>query len=273
MDQLREALRQAPPVLEGASWAPTRWSLAYLKKAVPFLKDYTLAGIWHILQRSDIRYRRGRQALHSPDPDYVRKRDEAWAWVKKALEQPGRIVTLYLDELSYYRQPSTACCWWDRSFGSAQPLGRLSHRSNTVGRLVGALDVLSGQVLWRRASKIGVRQLAAFYGQIRAAYPQAEQIYVIQDNWPVHFHPNVEEAARAAGIQMVRLPTYAPWLNPIEKFWRWLRQEVLHMHRWSDQWEELHRRVETFLRRFAEPSPSLLRYVGLRPERITELKI
>ena len=27
-------------------------------------------------------------------------------------------------------------------------------------------------------------------------------------------------------IEPVWLPTYAPWLNPIEKLWRWLRQEV-----------------------------------------------
>jgi hypothetical protein len=33
-------------------------------------------------------------------------------------------------------------------------------------------------------------------------------------------------------LQSVWLPTYAPWLNPIEKLWRWLRQDVLKMHVW-----------------------------------------
>ncbi|MBE2197018.1 MAG: transposase, partial [Anaerolinea sp.] len=26
------------------------------------------------------------------------------------------------------------------------------------------------------------------------------------------------------------LPTYASWLNPIEKLWRWLRADVLYNH-------------------------------------------
>jgi hypothetical protein len=47
-----------------------------------------------------------------------------------------------------------------------------------------------------------------------------------QDNWPIHFESQVVEAAAKAGVEMVRLPTHAPWLNPIEKLWRKLKQEL-----------------------------------------------
>jgi putative transposase len=47
---------------------------------------------------------------------------------------------------------------------------------------------------------------------------------VIQDNWNIHTHPEVLTAlARYPRIKPVWLPTYAPWLNPIEKLWRWVR--------------------------------------------------
>lgn len=63
------------------------------------------------------------------------------------------------------------------------------------------------------------------------------------------------------------LPTYAPWLNPIEKLWRWLCQEVLHLHRLADRRDQLQRTVDGFLGQFAEPHTAacqaLLRYVGL----------
>ncbi len=59
------------------------------------------------------------------------------------------------------------------------------------------------------------------------------------------------------------LPTYAPWLNPIEKLWHWLKQEVLHHHSLADDWEGLKAAVAAFLARFAHGSSALLRDVGL----------
>ncbi|MBV8356880.1 MAG: transposase [Deltaproteobacteria bacterium] len=62
------------------------------------------------------------------------------------------------------------------------------------------------------------------------------------------------------------LPTYAPWLNPIEKLWRWLRQDVLKMHRWVEDWPQVKQRVRDFLAQFAQGSQELLYYVGLAGE-------
>ena len=158
--------------------------------------------------------------------------------------------------------------------------------------MVGALDTLTGRVVYRRAAKITLACLIQFYQALRAAYPQAERIYVIQDNWPVHVHPDVlvalqpqqtrwpwhrpaswptEPSATAVKrwgplqlpIQIVPLPTYASWCNPIEKLWRKLRQDVTHLHPWADDLVTLRAQVDRFLDQFAEGSPDLLRYVGL----------
>jgi hypothetical protein len=118
---------------------------------------------------------------------------------------------------------------------------------------------------------------------------------VIVDNWPVHFHPDLlvalqpqecpwpfprpanwptEPSAAAARkwgglalpIRLVPLPTYASWLNPIEKLWRWLRQEVVHLHPWADDPPALRAAADAFLARFvpgAAACADLLRYVGL----------
>jgi transposase len=68
---------------------------------------------------------------------------------------------------------------------------------------------------------------------------------------------------RSPRISPVWLPTYAPWLNPIEKLWRWLRQDLLKMHRWVEDWPRVKQRGHDFLDQFAPGSPDLLRYVGL----------
>ena len=221
-----------------------------------------MSGIWRVLKQWGVRYKRGRHYVHSPDPDYLQKRDFAQQCVEAARREYPRIITLYMDEVTYYRQPSLASDWCRRG-ASEQPLARFSYAKNTRGRVVATLDVVTGQVIFAQGAKIGLQQLARFYRTLREHYPQAQVIHVIQDNWPIHFYPQVAAAATAAQVEMVSLPTYAPWLNPVEKLWRKLKQEVLHLHRLSDTWPQLQQRVAEFLESFKDGSRSLLRYVGL----------
>jgi hypothetical protein len=64
-------------------------------------------------------------------------------------------------------------------------------------------------------------------------------------------------------LQVITLPTYATWLNPIEKLWRKFRQEVDYLHLLADDWQRLRERVQAFFDQFAHGSVDLLRYVGL----------
>lgn len=55
-------------------------------------------------------------------------------------------------------------------------------------------------------------------------------IYVAWDNVSTHEDDEVEAVVRAAAGRLVLLylPTYSPWLNPIEMLWRHFRREVTH---------------------------------------------
>lgn len=55
-------------------------------------------------------------------------------------------------------------------------------------------------------------------------------IYVAWDNANTHQDDEVEAVVRAAAGRLILLylPTYSPWLNPIEMLWRHYRREVTH---------------------------------------------
>ena len=55
-------------------------------------------------------------------------------------------------------------------------------------------------------------------------------MYVAWDNSGTHQDDEVEAVVRGAAGQLVLLylPTYSPWLNPIEMLWRQFRREVTH---------------------------------------------
>lgn len=264
-----------------------RWSLATLLEQVAWLHLKSLSGLHKLLKRLRIHYKRGRLKVHSPDPNYLEKLHAIVAALEQAQAAQGRIVLLFADQLTYYRQPSLAAAY-SLAGGACQPLAPLSHKSNTASRIAGAIHALTGQVTYIQAAKIGVRQLRQLYEKICQHYPQAEQIYLVLDNWPVHFHadllaelevqktpfelkippswsraPSAQVKGLNLPIQLLPLPTYASWANPIEKLWKHLKQYCLHLHRLADEWEVLKQKVNAHLEQFKDGSKELLRYIGL----------
>jgi transposase len=278
-------LRRSPQLF---GYTNVRWRLGQLLDTCDWLRLTTTAGLCQVLHRLHISYKRGRDYVHSPDQLYQAKLDLLLQARLRAQYAPERFTFVYADQLTYYRQPSLAAAYEVQ--GAAQPLAHRSHAKNTAYRIMGALNALTGQVTYRQGRHTDLTCLAAFWYDLRQAYPHAERIYVVVDNWPVLFHPDVLAPLQAQNlpwppyvpknwpteprtqarrdnlpIQLICLPTYASWLNPIEKLWRWLKQDVLHLHRLSQDWPALKQAVATFLDGFATGSDPLLRYVGLLP--------
>ncbi len=265
----------------------TRWTLAAILQACDWIKLKTLPGIHQVLQRLKIRRKRGRAHLHSPDPEYTEKLRPIWLWIREVRADPDKQVLLFSDEFTFYRQPTLSYDY--ERIGPSQPLAELGHRSNLSWRIAAALNAWTGQITYAAHSHFTIKLLVDFYQQVAQDYPQASVIYLVVDNWPVHFHADVlaalhdpsiacslklpnnwpTEAASSARhldlpIRMVPLPTYAPWNNPIEKLWLLLKKKVLHLHRFEDDWDGLRQRVNQELDQFLLPSADLLRFVGLQ---------
>jgi transposase len=242
----------------------------------------------HLLTRLGLTWQRARAYVRSPDPADLAKL-AAIATAVAATRHDPTVVTLYLDEVTIYRQPTLAAAW---AACRDQPRASRSHASDTATRVVATLDAHTGRVLYQRRGRLTVPALVDFYQHLCRAYPWATRLNVVVDNWPVHWHPDVLVAlqpqvtpwrgrlprtwastpapaahrrwgALALPIQLLPLPTYASWANPIEKLWRWLRQDLTHLHPFANDLASLRTAIDHFLDRFAAGSPALLRYVGL----------
>ena len=238
-----------------------RWRLQDVGRALAWLDGYSDAGIYKVLKRLGFSRKQALRFIRSPDPEYRAKWQAVLRAYMEAVSQPGQVVMVFLDELTYYRQPSQAPAYHQQ--GNTQPLAREVAGYNTKTRLVAVLNAVTGRVTYLQRSKIGKEALVTFYAQVRATYPEAKTIYIVQDNWPVHKLPEPMQAMRDHQLTPLFLPTYASWLNPIEKLWRWLKQEVLHLHRLAHRLDDLRQQVIDFLDQFQEGSDDLLHYVGL----------
>lgn len=90
-------------------------------------------------------------------------------------------------------------------------------------------------------------------------------IYLAWDNVSTHQDDDIEAVVRSAAGRLVLLylPTYSPWLNPIEMLWRHYRREVTH----CELFETVHALLDAtrdFFARYNEIPDRVLSIIGAR---------
>ncbi len=86
-----------------------------------------------------------------------------------------------------------------------------------------------------------------------------ETIHVAWDDASTHEDEEVEAMVRGAAGRLVLLylPTYSPWLNPIEMLWRHFRREVTHCELFATMAALLAAAADFFTRHNREPQKTL----------------
>lgn len=262
----------------------SRWTLRTLQAHCRALRHRSVSGVWRFIQRVGARYKRGQAWVHSPDPDYTRKVERVQQCLRRAPVENA--VVVFVDEWTYYRQPKLGQAW--------ARVGRRGARvpyvcaENKGRRVVAALEAHTGRVVFWEGKRVDVAAFVHFLRQVCTVFSGVAQVYAVLDNWSVHFHPDVVEAlvpqqfaadfripphwsgvasGRFAGwalpVQLVPLPTYAPWTNPIEQLWRWLSEQVVVHHPWAAAVEHLQAAVCAFLDDLRDGSSEVLRRARL----------
>ena len=258
-DELLSIIIDKTPLDFGAD--QSRWTLALLRYKVTFLSVYnSLSGLFYLISALRLSWLRCRDVVDSMDASRfytIRRNRRLLGYVR---QNPHKAVMLFLDEFSVYRQPLRGKACGQKG---TQPKNRRSRASNTRMRIVGAINAVDGQLIFDVASKITVVKLSQFLQQLRDTYPE-HRIYLVLDNWHnVHQHPKTEAKLEELSIIPLWQPLYMPQSNPIERLWWHLSEQLLRIHRLSDQWDVLKQRVFSWLTAFTQPSEKLLRMVGL----------
>lgn len=133
---------------------------------------------------------------------------------------------------------------------------------------IGAVNYHTGEtvVLLRRHKRR--REIAQLLEALLEKHPQ-EMIYVTWDNVNTHEDDEVEEVVRAAAGRLVLLylPTYSPWLNPIEMLWRHFRREVTHCECFETK-QALLAAAREFFDRYNQSPQKILSVIGSKAKKI-----
>ena len=95
--------------------------------------------------------------------------------------------------------------------------------------IFGAVDVQQGDVVFHRASSANAETFLDFLRRLKEKY--ADQFLVlVLDNARIHHAKMVQafpDGEEGDAFHFIFLPPYFPQLNPIERLWKWLKDEVI----------------------------------------------
>lgn len=130
---------------------------------------------------------------------------------------------------------------------------------------IGAVNYHTGEtvVIFRKRKR---RQEIAQLLQLLVDKHPTGTLYIAWDNASTHEDDEIEAVVRAAAGRLVLLylPTYSPWLNPIEMLWRHFRREVTHCELFETV-QALLIAARDFFDRYRQMPDKVLSIIGARP--------
>jgi len=161
----------------------------------------------------------------STDPFFVEKvRDIVGLY----LNPPAKALVLCVDEKSQCQALERTQPVLPMGLGYVEGVTHDYYRHGTT-TLFAALDVVSGQVISQCKPRHRHQEFLSFLRHLDNSIPKRLDVHLIVDNYATHKHPKVRVWLAARPRYHVHYtPTYASWLNQVERWFGLITSQVIH---------------------------------------------
>jgi putative transposase len=167
----------------------------------------------------------------------------------------------YADEFNLSWHPTLRAMWSPKGQQVMIPTPAQPRKQYGVG----AVNYHTGETLVHIRRRKRRLETAELLQALLDRHPSGT-VYVAWDNASTHADDEIEAVVRAAAGRLVLLylPTYSPWLNPIEMLWRHMRREVTHCELFETM-AALVTAAYDFFARYNQTPDRVLSIIGAQP--------
>ena len=188
----------------------------------------------------------------SNDPFFIEKvRDIVGLY----LNPPDHAVVLCVDEKSQIQALQRTQPMLPMGLGYVEGVTHdyVRHGATT---LFAALDVATGEVLAQCKRRHRHQEFLAFLRHIDQNVPESLDVHLIVDNYATHKHAKVKAwLAKRPRYHIHYTPTYASWINQVERWFGLITQQAIRRGSFSSV-KELTRKIDAFVNQHnAQASP------------------
>lgn len=182
--------------------------------------SYTVSGMTKWLKQHGFSYKRPKEVPAKADGQ---KQEE---FIEKYLElvdsTPPEEPLVFMDSMHPTMATKVACGWIRK--GTNKPVAQTASRTRV--NIMGAVELSAMRVTSYCPEYVNAETTVAFFRRLIEVYPAAYRIHIILDQSGYHKSKVVQEAAQAMNIVLHYLPPYRPNLNPIERLWKIMNEQV-----------------------------------------------
>jgi putative transposase len=143
------------------------------------------------------------------------------------LNPPDKALVLCVDEKSQIQALERTQPVLPMGLGYLEGVTHDYYRHGTT-TLFAALNVLDGSVVSQCKPRHRHQEFISFLNHIEQQVPADLTVHLIADNYATHKHPKVKAwCARHARFHIHYTPTYASWLNQVERWFGLITQQAI----------------------------------------------
>jgi len=206
--------------LEAKTYLYVKEIAAYVETT--FGVHYTVSGMTKWLHEHQFRYKKPHgipaKADEQKQAEFITKYDT----LKNTLK-PDEII-LFGDSTHPQHQTKLAYGWIKKGVGKSEKMTACQKRVN----IMGTIDLREHHVECSKVDWVNTDSLKAFAEQLCKAYPHASTIHLILDNAGYHKSKAFVAFIETTKIKLHYLPPYSPNLNPIERLWKIMHEQVTY---------------------------------------------
>lgn len=218
---------------------------------------YTVPGITAWLQSHGFSYKKPAVVPGKADRVAQEQWIKEYETLKKDLRANESIC--FIDGVHPTHNTKPAYGWIKKGVRKEIPTNTGRQRLN----LSGALDILTKRVVIQEDISLNAQSTIIFFQKIEDSYPKSLKVHVFCDNARYYKNKEVKKYLENSKIELHFLPPYSPNLNPIERLWKLLNEEILY-NRYYKEFAEFKTAVLGYLESLLDPPIELFKKLERR---------
>lgn len=226
--------------LDQTTYLDVKSICAYVKSKYKI--TYSESGMRQLLHALNFCYKKPHAVPAKANEETQKAFVEEYEGLKVSCEEAGEAI-YFMDAVHPEHQTKMAYGWIKRGQRKLMPTTPTQKRVHYLG----GVNLVGHRIIYEEYDTVNRLSVIDFLKIVRKSHAAGERIHMIMDNVSYQKSKEVKAVAENLNIELHYLPPYSPNLNPIERLWKIMHEQVTY-NQYYQKFSEFRDAIKHFFR-------------------------